>query len=362
MRIGSYIAGNQTNEQSGWSVSLSSDGSIVAIGSPYYNTRAGRVRVYRNSSSGWKQWGVDIVGTQHGEQSGISVSLSKDGSTVAIGSLYYGGYGRVCVYRNSGSGWTQWGTGITGFHATEYCGCSVSLSSDGSTVAVGSSGYGINSTFIIGRVRVYHNAGSGWRQWGVDIVGTQHGEQSGISVSLSSNGAIVAIGSPSYYYDITTAKTSVGRVRIYRNSSSGWRQWGADIVGNQTNEQSGSSVSLSKDGSTVAIGSPRYATTTAKTNVGRVRVYRNSSSGWRQWGADIVGNLANEQSGYSVSLSKDGSTVAIGSPYYNTSGGSDIVVAGGRVCVYRKSGSGWKQWGVDIGGTQDHDNGVSRLC
>ena len=45
---------------------------------------------------------------------------------------------------------------------------------------------------------------------------------------------------------------------------------------------------------------------------GHVRVYEYSSSSWSQLGSDIDGEASSDQSGWSVSLSRDGTTVAIG--------------------------------------------------
>ena len=54
--------------------------------------------------------------------------------------------------------------------------------------------------------------------------------------------------------------------------------------------------------------------TTATANSGHVRIYawNSATSAWEQQGADIDGEAAGDQSGYSVSLSSDGTTVAIG--------------------------------------------------
>ena len=43
-----------------------------------------------------------------------------------------------------------------------------------------------------------------------------------------------------------------------------------------------------------------------------MRVYEYASSSWSQLGGDIDGEAANDYSGYSVSLSSDGTKVAIG--------------------------------------------------
>ena len=70
-------------------MSLSSDGTTVAIGA-YQNddggSDSGHVRVYGYFSEGWVQRGDDIAGEKSYDRSGVSVSLSSDGRTVAIGA------------------------------------------------------------------------------------------------------------------------------------------------------------------------------------------------------------------------------------------------------------------------------------
>ena len=85
--------------QSGTTVSLSSDGTIVAIGSPLHDTSKGHVRVYEwtviynngNVSGSWNLKGSDIDGEVAGDGSGKSVSLSSDGTILAIGANFYDG-------------------------------------------------------------------------------------------------------------------------------------------------------------------------------------------------------------------------------------------------------------------------------
>ena len=105
----------------------------------------------------WKQLGLNIVGEAAYDYSG-KVSLSSDGNTVAIGAIYndgngtYSGHVRVFTYINGN--WTQLGLDIDGENSRDFSGNSVSLSSDGSTVAIGvpfNDGNGTNS----GHVRVF---------------------------------------------------------------------------------------------------------------------------------------------------------------------------------------------------------------
>ena len=69
-------------------------------------------------------------------------------------------------------------------------------------------------------------------------------------------------------------------------------------------------------------------------NSGHVRVYRVFGSSWSQLGADIDGEAAGDYSGYSVSLSSDGTIVAIGAPDNDGNGSNS-----GHVRVYEYSSS-----------------------
>ena len=70
---------------------------------------------------------------------------------------------------------------------------SVTLSSDGKTMAIGAPGNDGNGSDS-GHTRVYGYNGSAWIQLGGDINGEAAGDQSGGAVSLSSDGKTVAIG------------------------------------------------------------------------------------------------------------------------------------------------------------------------
>ena len=311
-QIGSDINGETAGDNSGYSISLSTDGSTVAIGA-YLNdgngVNSGHVRVYKNIAGTWTQIGSDINGEAANDNSGWSVSLSTDGSTVAIGTPNNDGNGvtsgHVRVYKNVTNVWTQIGSDINGESVGDGSGWSVSLSADGSTVAIGAffnDGNGTDS----GHVRVYKNIADVWTQIGADIDGEAAGNRSGWSVSLSADGSTVAIGA--YLNDGNG--TDSGHVRVYKNIADVWTQIGDDIDGEAVGDESGYSVSLSTNGSVIAIGA--YRNDGSASNSGHVRVYQNVVGVWTQIGSDINGEAANDNSGWSVSLSADGSTVAIG--------------------------------------------------
>ena len=63
----------------------------------------------------------------------------------------------------------------------------------------------------------------------------------------------------------------------------------------------------------------------AATDAGHVRIYENNNGTWTQIGSDIDGEGSSDYSGWSVSLSADGSVVAIGAPT-NDGGGTMLVM------------------------------------
>ena len=328
-QLGADIDGEAAGDWSGLSVSLSADGSRVAIGAPHNDgngTNSGHVRVFEFSSNAWSQLGSDIDGEASGNR-GAVVSLSADGNRMAIGSPGHEENGRsargqVRVFEYSGSVWIQVGSNIVGETGKGQFGMRVSLSSDGSRVAIASAFNGANG-FGSGQVRVFELTGGAWVQIGNDIDGEAAGDYSGWSVSLSADGSRVAIGA----YRNDGNGTYSGHVRIFEYNGSVWTQLGNDIDGESSVDYSGWSVSLSADGSRVAIGTPFNDGNGASS--GHVRVFEYTSSAWTQIGNNIDGEEVGDYSGWSVSLSADGSRVAIGTPFNNGNGAES-----GHVRVY----------------------------
>ena len=347
-QIGSDIDGAAANDQFGYAVSLSEDGTRMAIGGRYYddgsNLNAGHVRIFENNNGSWVQLGSDIVGT-FDDNLGHSVSLNANGTRVAVGAPYYSttsnSVGQVKIYEYDAGVWQQIGTDIIGNALNNWLGWSVSLSANGSTLAIGLPGNS-NSFTYSGSVRLYEDINGTWTQIGNDIDGQSLSEFSGTSISLSDDGSTVAIGAASY-------NSVQGVVRIYQNNAGTWAQVGSIIEGEAVGDQSGYSVSLNTDGSIVAIGA--YQNDGNGSDSGHVRIYQNTGGTWTQIGSDIDGELANDGSGFSVSLCADGSIVAIGA-YQN---GGNNGPESGHVRIYKNNGGNWVQIGSDIDGEASGD-------
>ena len=321
-QVGNDIDGEAASDYSGHSVSIDSDGSHVAIGA-YLNdgngSDSGHVRIYSWDGSAWAQVGNDIDGEAAEDRSGYSVSIDSDGSHVAIGANYNDGNGNssghVRIYSWDGSAWAQVGNDIDGEAGADGSGASVSIDSDGSHVAIGAPINDANGSYS-GHVRIYSWDGSAWNQVGNDIDGEAAEDLSGRSVSIDSDGSHVAIGA-----DWNDGNGSYsGHVRIYSWDGSAWTQVGNDIDAEAAGDRSGASVSIDSDGSHVAIGA--YLNDGNGNSSGHVRIYSWDGSAWTQAGNDFDGEAAGDYSGRSVSIDSDGSHVAIGA-YANDGNGSD---------------------------------------
>ena len=351
-QIGEDIDGDRSGDLSGHSLSLSGNGYIVAVGAPHvylpskewpYSRMSvvGQVKIYKNNGGNWVQQGQALDGKSAFDRFGGTVSLSDDGNIVAIGSSEKSGNGNpfyIRIFKFNCSRWYILGGEIR----TPGNVHSVSLSADGHTIAIGTK---IGGEVKTGIVRVYNYSGNSWTQIGGDIDGEAHNDISGASVSLSNEGNIVAIGAP---WNDGNGRES-GHVRVFNFNGNSWEKLGNDIDGESNKDISGWSISLSGDGSIVAIGA--HLNDGNGIDSGHVRVYQNDGVTCTQLGDDIDGEAAEDGSGWSVSLSGDGSIVAIGALKNEGTGGKES----GHVRVYKYKRNTWNKLGQDIDGERKGD-------
>jgi len=330
-QLGTTFLGESANEYFGSSISISTDGLVVAISAPFNvgdGISRGYVKVYDWNGTQWNQRGTTINGISDGNQFGYKLSLSANGNILAISSanddIDGSGYnkGVVRVYEWNTSIWIQKGSLISG-DSHDQNGSGLQISSDGLVLAIGARVHPGGGTER-GRVRVFvwDTITSLWSQRGSDINGDNNDDIIGDSVSLSANGNILAIGFPRGNY-----------VKVFTWNNTEWIQRGVNINGEANNNSSGQSVSLSENGLTIAIGAPYNAG--GGISRGHTRVYKWNETIWNQVGLDIDGEADYDTSGSYVSISADGLVVAIGATYNIGSGG--IWSGRGHVRVYKYS-------------------------
>jgi len=354
----------------GWSVALSADASTIAIGNHDGWEYAGYVQVFHtdNDTGNTVQIGLDINGDAPGDNFGESVDISADGKTIICASRSGNGItsdeGHVRVFSLEGDKafgsdtWKQIGQDIIDSGQT------VSISKDGKMIAAGPGAATFSDTLLwdLGPVRIHRlvEDGMSWEQIGEDIAVGSHGglANSGVSLSLSADGSTIVIGES---YNNANGDES-GQVTVYRFENEGghWERLGQSIYGDNTYDRFGTSVHLSYDGNTLAIGSPNKGS-------GYVRVYSLASDGnidtdtWKQIAQDIVGETNGDNFGWSVSLSDDGRTLAVGA--HLATAREDLygfeyeLQEAGLVKVYRLGDldSVWVQLGDAIEGEDSYD-------
>jgi len=401
----------------GHSVALSGDGTTLAVGAPNESSSAvgiggdgaddsasgaGAVYVYvRDGMGTWSQEAyVKASNTDSGDNFGHSVALSGDGATLAIGAPSerssargIGGdgaddsvidAGAVYVYVRDGMGtWSQQAyvkASNTGLE--DYFGYSVALSGDGTTLAVGapgedSSAQGIggdgadDSVIDAGAVYVYVRGGMGtWSQQAyVKAFNTGWGDYFGYSVALSGDGTILAVGG---YGEDSGAQgiggdgaddsaPYAGAAYVYVRDKKGTWSHEAYMKASNTglDDSFGYGVALSVDGTTLAVGA-QYEDSSAQgvggdgaddsaSGAGAVYVYVRDGMGvWSQEAYVKASNTGSyDYFGSSLSLSGDGTTLAVGG-YGEDSGAQGIGGDGaddsapyaGAVYVYARDKNG----------------------
>ena len=140
-----------------------------------------------------------------------------------------------------------------------------------------------------------------------------------------------------------------GHARVFTLIDGVWVQVGADIDGEAAGDQSGWSVAMNAVGDTVIIGATGNDGNGNRS--GHARVYELTGGVWVQVGADIDGEAEFDWSGYSVAMDAVGDTVIIGAIYNDVAGDSS-----GHARVFTLTGGVWVQVGVDIDGVAEGDN------
>ena len=294
------------------------------------------------------QQGGSLVGTgaTGAANQGRSVAVSADGNTFAMGGPRddpsgKGGadsIGATWIFTRSGTTWTQQGSklvGTGGITLNQRQGAAVALSEDGNTLAVG----GPDDNSGAGATWIFTRSGSTWTQQGSKLVGTGGAgtPSQGTSVALSADGNTLAVGGP---FD-STGGTNYGATWIFTRSGSTWTQQGSKLVGtggvglpNQ-----GYSIALSADGSTLAAGGR------GDNSIGATWIFTRSGTTWTQQGSKLVGTggSGSQSQGTSVALSADGSTLAAGAENDNTNIGA--------TWIFTRSGTTWTQQGSKLVGT-----------
>lgn len=208
-----------------------------------------------DSENRWVQMGPDIEGFARGDELGSSVALSADGLVLLAGAPRTDAgeqtdSGEVVVFRYENSVWNPVGSRLAGEQAGDWFGVDVSISAGGDIIAAGAWLNDDNGPFS-GHARVFSLVDGEWQQLGNTIVGESSEDQAGHSVSLSSDGLTVAVGA--IRNDGGNGSDS-GHVRVFTLNDNTWIQIGSDLDGEAADDSFGTSTSISGDGASLIVG------------------------------------------------------------------------------------------------------------
>src|SRR6202790_3242161 len=358
-----YIKASNTGKdnQFGSAIALSADGNTLAVSATFEDSAAkgvngvskdravnsGAVYVYTRDSKGWKQQAyLKASNTEEGAQFGNSLTLSADGNLLAVGSSLEAssaigingnqsdrsmpGAGAVYVFARAGAAWSQQAylkSSNTGGPDVGYrFGYAVSLSSDGSTLAVSETSDPSNATGINGNqkntgapdsgaVFIFNHSGDTWSQqayikpWNT----TTPNLLFGYSVGL--NGDTLGVGA---YND----EGRRGAVYVFTRNNGTWSQQMRVLATHgEVGDYLGCSLAISDDGNTILAGSVEDKFSQINTgqkdlldSVGGAYVFVRAAGKWSQQAYVKAFNpRENDQFGWALAMSRDGTTIAIGS-------------------------------------------------
>ena len=198
----------------------------------------------------------DEVGATFPYHSPTSVAVSGSGAVLALGfsdALVGGivGFGAVRVYAWDGVAWEQRGDDVVGGAANGGFGTTVALSEDGNVV---SGGAPFVDTVVddAGAIYVFVWDGALWSLRGDPILGEQEMGSIGLAMGLNALGSELVAAE---FYEMNGDRVSRAFVYAWDAGTSEWVVRGAPLVGSAASGSYGISVGISSDGDVVAIGS-----------------------------------------------------------------------------------------------------------
>jgi hypothetical protein len=315
-------------DQFGFSVALSGDGNLMAVGALSEDSRAsgmnniafqdddsaadaGAVYMFSRTGNNWSQTAyLKSMNNDGGDRFGFSVGLSNDGNTMVVGGYdedgsgrtvnpmpdnRRGGSGAVYILVREGGNWRQQAY-LKGSQANnnDALGVSVAISADGNTVAAGTADDtclipGVNPVGCIGAtwpphlgagtaggVYVWGRTGTNWAQQAyLKATNPDLEDLFGVRVTLSGDGNTLVVSAPAEdgggqglngkQHD--NSAVDAGAAYIFTRAGTNWAQR-LYLKGSNTEQfdEFGSSSAISGDGKTIFLGAMSEASAAREIN------------------------------------------------------------------------------------------------
>jgi len=337
------ITGNNLLNGDGFGSSLqvSNDGNFIYVGATGKNINTinsitgGAVFIFTGNSliNSWSQnrmiTGIDASGF---DLFGYSLASNITNNILTVGApnkKIGNSFSAGAAYIFTGNGidyWSQWSGKITGQDtaAGDNFGFSIKVSNDGQNIFIGAPNDILGSYGGAGGVYIF--TGNGIDSWGqsLKITGSRSniGHGFGHSISINSNGRIIAIGA-------TGSNLTSGNVYIFTgNGINLWRE-GQILTGSNlnSNAQFGYSVKMNPSATKLLVGAVNKTVGTS-TSAGSIYVFTGQNGFWLE-DKIITGNLIqnNKKLGYSLDFFNNESSIIAGIPFYDNNSYIDCGLA-----------------------------------
>ena len=294
--IGPEITG-VAGDRVGFGVTINALGNIAAYVRPNANGdgNVGNVVVLENVNGTWSQLGNTFPGGFGDFRGNTGIDLNDAGDRLAVSV----GSGNVQVYELVGGTWQALGNTI--ITVGPIFNQKVDFDATGNRLAIGYAGTGQNSGS--GNAAVYELQGGQWVRLGSILEGIAAGDNFGRDVSLSADGTRLAVGAYQTDTQFEQGVEGPGYVQVFNFENGDWSQLGDTILCNQPGQSSqffGISVGLNDNGNRLVVGDNA---------AGFAKVFELQNGTWQQVGNRIA---AAGQPGYQVDINGTGDIILIG--------------------------------------------------
>jgi len=329
----------------GDSVAISADGSTIVAGAEGNTSQPGAAYVFTEPGGGWaggtETAKLTASDGQNNDELGSSVAISSDGSTIVVGAMGSNSHqGAAYVFSEPGGGWSS-ETEAAKLTASDglsnsYLGCSVGISADGSTVVAGAYRASVGGHFNQGAAYVFTKPGGGWSSETEAAKLTASdgaaSAQLGYSAALSADGSTAVVGA---WFATVGSNSGQGAAYVFTEPGGGWSSetQTAKLTASDgaANDLFGSSVAISADASTVAVGAPNN-----NTHQGAAYVFMEGGAWSNEFQTATLtasDGAAYDSLGTSVALNGNGSKLVAGAIGPN--------FLQGAAYAFIKPGGGW---------------------
>lgn len=272
---------------------------------------------------------------------GSSLAVSADGNAFVVGayrdSVKGSNSGAVYYYRWNGADWDWLKFLAYDGAAEDKFGISVAISADGNTFIAGARDDCDMGTNS-GSVYYFHWNGTVWTTNKFTISDGDEHDKFGHSVAISGDGSKFIAGAVNQEDSVTH---NWGAAYLFENTGSEWLTNKFGPFGNNNACEFGYSVAITSDGNTIAVGAS-YENVGTNYSVGAVYRFHWNGALWESTNLTPTKPTDHCNFGTSVDISDDGNTIATGAPYYFVSEDHDGQFAGAGY-RFRWNGSGWEE-------------------